>query len=164
MSNQPPSPPDTPSSQEPGVSCRCEGTVLLNGSVTVPVALAFHYVTDEPYGVHMVLDTGITPPVKWVFARDLLAEGLMRPAGLGDVQTWPVPVQPHRLEAGKGAVHIRISSPEVSTVVSAPATALQAFLGRTFEKVAPGSESRMLRIDESIACLMTADRPEDGTT
>jgi hypothetical protein len=87
----------------------------------------------------------------------------MRPAGLGDVQTWPVPLQPHRLEAGDGAVHIRISSPEASTVVSVPAATLQAFLGRTFERVPAGSERHMLRVDESITCLMSAHRSEDGT-
>ncbi|MFS4092109.1 SsgA family sporulation/cell division regulator [Streptomyces sp. AF1A] len=127
------------------------------------MALAFHYATGDPYSVRMVLDTGLTPPVTWIFARDLLSEGLMRPAGLGDVQTWPVPLRPDRLEAGDGAVHIRISSPEASTVVSAPAAPVQAFLDRTFEQVPAGSERHLLRVDESLTCLMTARRSEDGT-
>ncbi|GGT03317.1 SsgA family sporulation/cell division regulator [Streptomyces chromofuscus] len=149
---------------ESTVSCWCEGAVLLNESVTVPVMLAFHYAADEPYAVRMVVDTGVTPLVEWVFARDLLAEGLVRPTGLADVQTWPVPHRPDRLEAGSGAVHIRISSPGGTTVLSAPATELRNFLDRTFQRVATGTESRTLRLDESLAWLMTARRSEGGST
>ncbi|MEV5146907.1 SsgA family sporulation/cell division regulator [Streptomyces sp. NPDC052727] len=128
----------------------------------MPVTLAFHYAADDPYAVRMVVNSGASPLVEWVFARDLLAEGLVRPAGLADVQTWPVPRRPHRLEAGKGALHIRISSPGGTTILSAPATALRKFLNPTFEQVAAGAESPILRLDEFLARLMIADRLEGG--
>ncbi|MFH9402674.1 SsgA family sporulation/cell division regulator [Streptomyces sp. NPDC017638] len=50
----------------------------------------------------MLVETDVTPPVEWVFARDLPTDGLSRPAGLADVQVWPVPRRPRRLEAGRG--------------------------------------------------------------
>ncbi|MBG7702623.1 MULTISPECIES: SsgA family sporulation/cell division regulator [Streptomyces] len=154
MSHHSPHRPGPASSPRPGASCRCEGTVLLDGSVTVPVTLSFHYAADEPYAVRMVVDSGVTPPVEWVFARDLLAEGLSRPAGLGDVQTWPAPRRPQQMRAGRGALCIRISSPTGTTIVSAPATALRRFLDRAYGSVAAGTESGMLRLDESLAGLM----------
>ncbi|MEU4011413.1 SsgA family sporulation/cell division regulator [Streptomyces pseudogriseolus] len=79
------------------------------GLVTVPVSIALRYTVAGPYAVRMVVETGVTPPVHWVFARDLLTEGLYRPAGLADVQVWPVPRRPRRLSAGRGAVRIRVS-------------------------------------------------------
>ncbi|MEV5178136.1 SsgA family sporulation/cell division regulator, partial [Streptomyces flaveolus] len=53
-----------------------------------------------------------------------------------------------------GALCIRISSPTGTTIVSAPATALRRFLDRAYGSVAAGTESGMLRLDESLAELM----------
>ncbi|MFD4612243.1 SsgA family sporulation/cell division regulator [Streptomyces sp. NPDC058440] len=135
----------------------------MNESFVVPVYLDFHYATDEPYTVQMTVDTGLTPPVEWLFARDLLTLGLERPAGLGDVRTYPAPREPHQLEAGEGAIHIWIRSSAGSATVSAPARTVRRFLDRTFRKVATGSEGHLLKLDESIVRLMTAQRSEDGT-
>jgi hypothetical protein len=146
-----------------GVTCRCEAEVLLDGPITLPVTLAFHYAADEPYSVRMVVHTGSTPPVEWVFARDLLTEGLRRPAGLGDVQVWPAPRKAHQLKAGGGAVHIRISSPDGTTVLSLPARPLRGFLERSLEEVPSGAETDMLHVDESLSAWVAEGRTEDGT-
>ncbi|MET8226091.1 SsgA family sporulation/cell division regulator [Streptomyces sp. NPDC005301] len=127
------------------------------------MTLAFHYAADEPYSVRMVVHTGSTPPVEWVFARDLLTEGLRRPAGLGDVQVWPAPRRAHQLEAGGGAVRIRISSPDGTTVLSLPARPLRDFVERSLEEVPSGAETDMLHVDESLSAWVAEGRAEDGT-
>jgi hypothetical protein len=151
------------SSPDANVTCRCEAAVLLDGPVSLPVTMTFHYLADEPYSVRMVVHTGSAPPVEWVFARDLLTDGLRRPAGLGDVQIWPAPRRAHHLEAGGGAVRIRISSPDGTTVLALPARPLRDFVDRTLREVAAGAESGRLRLDESLTAWVSADRPEGGT-
>ncbi|MFI9219359.1 SsgA family sporulation/cell division regulator [Streptomyces werraensis] len=147
---------------EPDVSCRCEGSATLEGLVTVPVTLAFRYSAADPYAVRMVVETSVTRPVHWVFARDLLAEGLSRPAGLADVQVWPVPRRARRLGAGRGAVRIRVSSPGGTTTLSVKAACLRAFLGRTLEVVAAGAESTAPHLDDALVSWLGRERRDDG--
>ncbi|MEU1081705.1 SsgA family sporulation/cell division regulator [Streptomyces sp. NPDC005908] len=147
---------------EPDVSCRCKGSATLEGLVTVPVIIAFGYTAADPYAVRMVVETGVTPPARWVFARDLLTEGLSRPAGLADVQVWPVPRRPRRLRAGRGTVRIRVSSPGGTTALTVQAACLQAFLDRTLERVAAGAESTEPHLDDALASWLGMERRDDG--
>jgi hypothetical protein len=52
------------------------------GECDVPVN--FRYERRDPYAVAMTIVT--QPPVTWLFARDLLRDGLSRPCGEGDVR------------------------------------------------------------------------------
>lgn len=63
---------------------------------------------------------------EWVFGRDLLAEGLAGPAGLGDVRFSP---------AGVG-VAIELRSPDGRCTLTAPLDVLADFLARTVALVA----------------------------
>ncbi|MFJ3224559.1 SsgA family sporulation/cell division regulator [Streptomyces sp. NPDC086783] len=163
MNHPIPSGPGPSFSPDETVTCRCEAEVLLDGPISLPVTLAFRYVADEPYSVRMAVHTDSAPPVEWVFARNLLMEGLRRPAGLGDVQVWPVPRRAHQLEAGGGAVHIRISSPDGTTVLSMPARPLRGFVERSLEEVPSGAETDRLHVDESLSAWVAEGRTEDGT-
>ncbi|MBQ0887068.1 SsgA family sporulation/cell division regulator [Streptomyces sp. RM72] len=147
---------------ESDVSCWCEGSALLDGLVTVPVAIAFHYSAADPYAVRMAVHTEEAPPVEWVFARDLLTEGISRPAGLADVQVWPVPRRRRYLEAGRGAVNIRVSSQDGTTVLTVQAASLRAFLDRTLDTVAAGTESTGPQIDRALASWLVMEGPDDG--
>ncbi|MZE70479.1 SsgA family sporulation/cell division regulator [Streptomyces sp. SID5789] len=147
---------------ESGVSRWCEGSALLEGLVTVPVTVAFRYDAADPYAVRMAVHTEEAPPVEWVFARELLIEGLSRPAGLADVQVWPVPRRRRHLEAGRGAVNIRVSSQHGTTVLTVQATSLHAFLDRTLGTVAAGAEDTGPQIDAALASWLVLKGPDDG--
>src|SRR6266511_226498 len=55
----------------------------------VPVQVELRYDTRDPYAVIAAFRTGRAGWVEWVFARDLLADGLLADAGDGDVRIRP---------------------------------------------------------------------------
>ena len=55
----------------------------------VPLVASVDYCADDPYAIKMAFHVGTDEPVEWIFARELLAQGLAGPAGDGDVKVWP---------------------------------------------------------------------------
>lgn len=88
------------------VSCELHLRLVVSSESSLPVPAGLRYDTADPYAVHATFHTGAEETVEWVFARDLLAEGLHRPTGTGDVRVWPSRSQ------GQGVVCIALSSPE----------------------------------------------------
>ena len=72
------------------VSCELHLRLVVSSESSLPVPAGLRYDTADPYAVHATFHTGAEETVEWVFARDLLAEGLHRPTGTGDVRVWPV--------------------------------------------------------------------------
>ena len=107
----------------------------------VPLPVSLRYCATDPYAVRAVF-SGDGMEVEWVFARDLLAEGLHRPTGTGDVRVWP------SRSHGQGVVCIALSSPEGEALLEAPARALESFLKRTDAAVPPGTEHRHFDLDQ----------------
>lgn len=62
--------------------------VVPNRSVTLTCELS--YDVQDPLAVGLVLNVGGVRPVRWVFARELLADGIVARAGEGDVAVWPL--------------------------------------------------------------------------
>ncbi|MPZ60404.1 MAG: SsgA family sporulation/cell division regulator, partial [Propionibacteriales bacterium] len=72
-------------------------------STTVQAELSYN--ATDPLAVTALFRTKGSS-VRWVFARDLLTEGVFAPAGDGDVHIWPC------LDAsGRAVVIIELSSP-----------------------------------------------------
>ena len=67
------------------VSCELHLRLVVSSESSLPVPAGLRYDTADPYAVHATFHTGAEETVEWVFARDLLAEGLHRPTGTGDV-------------------------------------------------------------------------------
>ena len=67
-------------------------------SAPVPVKVELTYDSRDPYAVQASFRTGQGTAVDWVFARDLLADGLMASSGTGDVRVQPMPTDPTRIE------------------------------------------------------------------
>jgi len=67
-------------------------------SAPVPVKVELTYDSRDPYAVQASFRTGQVTAVDWVFARDLLADGLMASSGTGDVRVQPMPTDPTRIE------------------------------------------------------------------
>ena len=51
----------------------------------IPVVAELRYSAQDPLAVEALFDDGTPDPVRWVSARDLLAAGLDRRTGDGDV-------------------------------------------------------------------------------
>ncbi|MGH8825549.1 MAG: SsgA family sporulation/cell division regulator [Jiangellaceae bacterium] len=107
------------------------------------------YSAQDPLAVEALFDDGSPDPVRWVFARDLLAAGLHRRTGGGDVVVWPT----QDAEA-RPAVHLRLRSPHGDALLEAPADALEEFLAATARVVAPGTEYDHLDVDGALESLL----------
>ncbi|WP_033218690.1 SsgA family sporulation/cell division regulator [Kitasatospora phosalacinea] len=113
--------------------------------LSMPVSL--RYDRSDPYAV--CLSVGAAPrAVDWVFARSLLAAGLLRPTGLGNVLVTP------RCHGERDSVGIVFRSPDGEAVLSIAAPAVAAFLGQTRSVVPPGTEGRYVDLDRVVAELL----------
>ncbi len=117
----------------------------------VPVQVDLRYDPSDPYAVQAVFDIGTDEPVHWVFARDLLDEGLVGEAGSGDVITSPA-----RDGEGRLCLRLELRSPDGSAVLLADAENVLRFLGITYQLVPAGTESDHLDLDPVIATLLDA--------
>ncbi|MBW8805025.1 MAG: sporulation protein SsgA [Catenulispora sp. 13_1_20CM_3_70_7] len=129
------------------VTCELQLRLVISGDSSLPVPAGLRYETADPYAVHATFHTGGQDTVDWVFARELLAEGLRRPTGTGDVRVWP------SRSRGQAIVCLALSSPEGEALLEAPARALESFLKRTNAAVPPGLEHRFYDLDAELMHL-----------
>jgi hypothetical protein len=113
----------------------------------VPVTVELTYNSRDPYAVQASFRTGSTTAVEWVFARDLLHDGLIAPAGTGDVCVQPVPLNP-------GKVQLELSSPSGHAVFTTCAQTLGDFLHRTYLAVPADTEYSWLDFDMALSDLL----------
>lgn len=113
----------------------------------VPVKVDLTYHSRDPYAVQASFRTGNGTAVDWVFARDLLQDGLHAPAGTGDVRVQPMPLNPHR-------VLLELSSPSGHAVFTTCAKALGDFLHRTFVAVPRDTEYSWIDFDVALSDLL----------
>ncbi len=88
--------------------------------------------------------------ISWVIARDLLHDGLLAEAGVGDVRVWPQAWQDGVLDL----VLIELRSPDGQATLAIDAADLEAFLRRTLDVVPRGCESAYLDLDTVIDRLL----------
>jgi hypothetical protein len=119
----------------------------------VPVKVDLTYHSKDPFAVQASFRTGSGSAVEWVFARDLLQDGLDRPVGTGDVRVQPAPRDPAR-------VQLELSSPSGYAVFTTCAHALGEFLHRTFVAVPRDTEYSWLDFDLALSDLLN-DRARD---
>ncbi|MEV6975986.1 SsgA family sporulation/cell division regulator [Kitasatospora sp. NPDC093806] len=145
-----------PSPSQPGpAQPRPEGTgteVLLDArlvlgeheSLDIPVRLGYR--SDDPFAVALrflgpAADAGV-----WRFSRDLLWEGLQRPAGQGDVRIWP-PCTCH----GRTALRVMLRNGEDAVLIDLPPRQVRRWLRReTFALVPPGTEADAIDWDAGL--------------
>ncbi|SFR28844.1 Streptomyces sporulation and cell division protein, SsgA [Lentzea waywayandensis] len=100
-----------------------------NGS-TAPVETELLYQSEDPFAVTMKFRSGGSVAI-WVMGRDLLAEGMSRRAGDGDVR-----LRPH----SSRVLVLELVSDRHMTVFRVPAGTLRKFLDATWRLVPAGSE------------------------
>lgn len=113
----------------------------------LPVPACFSYSAHDPLSITAEFQGG-DAAVRWVFARDLLAEGSTRPVGDGDVTCWPSTI------SGQRVVCIALRSPSGQALLEAPFDEIEHFLRRAYDVVPGGTESDFLDLDALIDDLL----------
>lgn len=121
--------------------------LIAQDAPVVPVKVELSYTSRDPYAVQASFRTGHDTTVDWVFARDLLADGLVDSAGNGDVRVQPMPEDPSRIE-------LELTSPSGHALFTTTASSLSDFLDRTFEVVPAASEYSWLDFDAALSDLL----------
>ena len=114
----------------------------------VPLVASLDYCADDPYAIKMAFHVGTDEPVEWIFARELLAAGLVARAGDGDVQVWPDETD------GADVLNITLSSPFGEAHFEAPRSATAEFLKSTYGIIPAGSESDYIDVDSELDELL----------
>jgi hypothetical protein len=117
----------------------------------VPLVASLYYSSEDPYAIRVAFHVGLDEPVEWIFARDLLSNGLKGRDGLGDVRVWPAPGQGG---AAEQVLHIELSSPFGEAHFEAPTRDVSDFLRRTYRIVPAGEESGFVDVEAELTDLL----------
>ncbi|WP_161789819.1 SsgA family sporulation/cell division regulator [Streptacidiphilus neutrinimicus] len=112
----------------------------------VPARIELDYTSSNAYAVslHLVSPRPCTAPECWEFARDLLAEGITQPAGLGAVRVRPLT---------QDWITLDLVDAHGSAILVIATDDMRAFLGQTYRLVPPGQESFTLDWDDALRQL-----------
>ncbi|ALG08408.1 SsgA family sporulation/cell division regulator [Kibdelosporangium phytohabitans] len=113
-----------------------------SGPVRVRAELS--YDTRDPFAVVAEFHTG-RGSVRWIFARSLLADGLIAGAGLGDLRIGPA--------TDPELVMFELSTPDGGAMLEAPAQQLADFLDRTYDHIPPSEEHEWFDFDHEMSKL-----------
>ncbi|MGI8577585.1 MAG: SsgA family sporulation/cell division regulator [Nocardioidaceae bacterium] len=116
--------------------------------VSEALAAELRYDSSDPYAVAVVFTFRQTRE-RWVFARDLLTDGLFQPTGHGDVQVWPC--LDHE---GRAVTILELCSPDGAAMLQVRSDELSEFCRRTEELVASGTETGHLDVAAAVAELL----------
>lgn len=113
--------------------------------VTLPAILA--YDVHDPFAISATFRTG-EGDITWVFARELLAQGLTERAGDGDILIRPA-------HPSRGAlVLFTLSSPSGAARIEGDRGAIQDFVDACYNLLPEGSEWQFLQVDRVIDELL----------
>jgi hypothetical protein len=115
------------------------------GDADMPAEL--RYDPNDPLAVTLAIGTQCEAPVIWVFARDLLAEGVNSAAGKGDIT-----VEPASEDAPHDVVRITLATDCLATMTADRNKVLE-FLLASFSAVPSGCEMDQIDFDAEIAAL-----------
>ncbi len=116
-----------------------------------PLETELTYDPADPLAVSATFVT-VAGRVRWTFSRDLLIEGLVEPAGDGDVHVWPC-----LDNDGNSVVIIELCSPDGEALVQGRTGDITAFVERMTRSVARGAEGQLVDVDSAIAAIFAAE-------
>lgn len=112
-----------------------------------PVVTRWSYRADDPLAVTLGVRTRRERWVEWLVSRDLVADSLNGPTGIGDIRMSPQEVQ------GYDIVEIEIRSSDGRAVLEVDRDLLAQFVGATEAIVARGQETAHLDLEAMITRL-----------
>ncbi|MGH3321396.1 MAG: SsgA family sporulation/cell division regulator [Streptosporangiaceae bacterium] len=130
------------------VSRETDVDLVLPEGTRAPLRASLRYAASDPYAIHMTFQTGPSERVEWVFARELLAIGAVRPAGDGDVRVWPDGEDPDR------RINLSLSSPYGSALFELSLPQVAEFLRDAYAIVPGGTESAFIDVDAALRSLL----------
>jgi hypothetical protein len=110
-----------------------------------PVTTRWTYDPTEPYAITVAFATERGRWVEWVFARDLLIDGLAEPSGEGDFRVSP--------DADPDLLVVEIFAPSGSAAFTLDRDDTEDFLELTLEMVPAGTEGAHFDVDRLLAEL-----------
>ncbi|WP_328760421.1 SsgA family sporulation/cell division regulator [Streptomyces sp. NBC_00271] len=120
---------------------------------TLPVRARFRYDPAFAFAVSVDFAT-MACTTTWVFSRDLLAEGLLRPSGEGDIWFEP-PCPYHRRET----LHIGLKGRDGGVLLETDVAPVHDWLAGTSAVVPAGTEGRSIDWDASFEHLHAKREP-----
>ncbi|MER8183359.1 SsgA family sporulation/cell division regulator [Kitasatospora sp. NPDC094015] len=123
--------------------------LVVSHELSVRIMVDLEYDAADPYAVRFTFHLPGDDPVAWVFARELLVDGISRPTGEGDVHVHPV-------GADLAEVGVVLHAPEGDAVLRAATPPLIAFLAGTDRLVPMGEEATAGDLDAQLASILSA--------
>lgn len=117
----------------------------------VDVQVTLSYLTSDPHAVHLSFSNGVSDDVDWVFSRLLLADGLHRQTGQGDVRIAPLP------GSRNTTILVELNAPSGRALCEAPVRVIAAFLAQSERLVPIGAEPQVNGLDAELAALLTTE-------
>ena len=133
------------------VTAEIELHLVVPGGPSLPVVAGLRYDANDPWAVRVAFHTGgdADGVVEWMFARQLLTEGVAGPVGLGDVRVWPGTHGTERV------INLAMASPSGSALFEIDRDTLVEFLQKTYLSVPTGTEEDVVDLDAELALLLT---------
>lgn len=139
-----------PSRPAPAIAHDLQMQVVLDDSTRVALTATLEYNAGDPFAMSATFHTG-DGDITWVFARDLLSDGLRDEVGEGDIR-----IRPGHPSNG-GHVLISLSSPSGTARIEASRSDLASFVNDVFTAVPAGSEWMHLNFDHELSELLGVD-------
>jgi hypothetical protein len=132
------------------VTAELELRLVVPGGPSLPVLANLRYETADPWAVRVAFQTGGEGDgiVEWMFARQLLTDGVAKTVGEGDIRVWPSVIGREHF------VNLAMASPSGSALFEIDRDALVEFLQQTYLAVPTGAEEEVIDIDAEIAILL----------
>lgn len=132
------------------VTTELELHLIVPGGPSLPVLAGLRYAADDPWAVQVTFHTGADGDgtVEWMFARQLLTDGVAGPVGEGDVRVWPT------RRGGERVVCLAMASPSGSALFEIHRDGLVEFLQQTYLAVPTGAEDQVVDLDAELALLL----------
>ncbi len=132
------------------VRTELELRLVVPGGPSLPVLADLRYSADDPWAVRVAFQTGGDGDgiVEWMFARQLLTEGISGTVGEGDIRVWPA------MSGGERVINLAMASPSGSALFEIDRDALVQFLQQTYLAVPTGTEEEVVDIDAELARLL----------
>ncbi|MFI1680776.1 MULTISPECIES: SsgA family sporulation/cell division regulator [unclassified Streptomyces] len=112
------------------------------------LSVVLRYSAEDPLAIQMVFPSQASldgAEVTWIFARQLLEEGMAAPAGSGDVHIWP---------CGRARTVLEFHSHQGLALVQFDKLVLRRFLVRSYAVVPAGGEEEVLDLDRGLSRLL----------
>jgi hypothetical protein len=132
------------------VSTELELHLVVPGGPSLPVPAGLTYSTNDPWAVRVTFRTGGEEDgnIEWLFARQLLTDGIRETVGEGDIRVWP------SVTDGERVVNLAMASPSGSALFEIDRDALAEFLQQTYVAVPTGAEGAAVDLDAELAQLL----------